>query len=76
VRSYHPSWAPTLGLSYVATADRSGPLRPEPGQHAAWQPLDVDWRSYFADDPVRLRRYAAAARENLRPSAQEHHGSG
>jgi 8-oxo-dGTP diphosphatase len=37
VRSYHPDWPATLGLSYVAIADSGLPLKPEHGQPAAWR---------------------------------------
>ena len=63
VRSYGPGWAPTLGLSYAAVCDLSVPLRPEPGQHAAWTPLAEPWRSSFADDRARMCAYAEAARD-------------
>lgn len=58
VRSYHPDWAPTLGLSYAAIGDRDAVLRAEPGQPASWMPLDSDWPSYFADEPDLIRGHA------------------
>lgn len=58
VRTYHPNWTPTLGLSYVAIGDRDVPLRPEDGQPAAWVPLAGDWRGYFPDDPELIRGHA------------------
>jgi 8-oxo-dGTP diphosphatase len=39
VRSYRPGWAPTLGLAYAASADRSRPLAWESHQPAEWVPL-------------------------------------
>jgi 8-oxo-dGTP diphosphatase len=62
VRSYRSDWAPTLGISYVAIADMSSPLRPEPGQRAAWTPLTEGWRSSFPDDPSRIRAYSGVLR--------------
>lgn len=47
VRSYHPEWPPTLGLSYAAVIDASVTLRPEAGQAAAWTRLDLPWDSAF-----------------------------
>lgn len=58
VRSYHPDWTATLGLSYAAIVDRAAALVAEPGQPAAWMNLDRDWESYFANDPSRIRRHA------------------
>jgi 8-oxo-dGTP diphosphatase len=39
VRSYRPSWAPTLGLAYAARADLASPLTWESHQPAEWVPL-------------------------------------
>lgn len=58
VRSYHLDWSVTLGLSYAAIVDASTKLVAEPGQTAAWMSLDVDWDSYFSDDPHRIRWHA------------------
>jgi 8-oxo-dGTP diphosphatase len=58
VRSYHPDWPATLGLSYVAIADSGLPLRPEHGQPAAWTSLEDPWESYFPEDPSRIRQHA------------------
>lgn len=59
VRSYHPDWPPTLGLSYAAVVDPRVTLRPEPGQAAAWTPLDREWVSAFPEDVDRMRDYVA-----------------
>ena len=59
VRSYHPDWSPTLGLSYAAIGDAAAPLVPEPGQPAAWTPVASDWASYFPEDSARIRWHAA-----------------
>lgn len=57
VRSYHPDWAPTLGLSYAAIVDRSLPVNGESHQPAAWIPLSRDWKGSFPEDRLRIRRY-------------------
>jgi 8-oxo-dGTP diphosphatase len=57
VRSYHPDWPATLGLSYAAIIDRAAPLVAEAGQPAAWTELDSDWHGYFPDDPARIRQH-------------------
>lgn len=59
VRSYHPDWKATMGLSYVAVIDRRTPLTPEKGQPAAWQRLDEPWQGWFPEDRLRMRQYAA-----------------
>jgi 8-oxo-dGTP diphosphatase len=58
VRSYHPDWPVTLGLSYTAVVDAAAPLVAEAGQPAAWMRLDDAWESYFPDDPSRIRQHA------------------
>jgi 8-oxo-dGTP diphosphatase len=58
IRSYHPDWPATLGLSYAAVVDPSAPLRGEPGQAVAWTSLDQPWASAFPDDIDRMRAYA------------------
>jgi len=58
VRSYHPDWSATLGLSYAALVDASCPLLAESGQPVAWTALDQDWASFFPDDRPRIRRHA------------------
>lgn len=58
VRSYHPEWTVTLGLSYAAIADCSSPLTPEDGQPAAWTRLVEQWDSFFSEDPRRIRWHA------------------
>ncbi|MFJ7629211.1 NUDIX hydrolase [Streptomyces sp. NPDC097595] len=58
VRSYHPRWPATLGLSYVAIVDSSTPLNAESGQPAAWTPLHEDWAGCFPEDPSRIRAHA------------------
>lgn len=72
VRSYHPDWPPTLGLSYAAIADPSWPLRPEDGQAAAWTSLAEPWASAFPDDIDRMRTYIAWLRTHDDPSVQDH----
>jgi len=67
VRSYHPDWPATLGLSYAAIGDIAAPLAAEQGQPAAWVPLDRDWDSYFPDDPDRIRRHAQWLASSGRP---------
>ncbi len=57
IRSYHPDWPATLGLSYATTADPARPLRPEVGQAVAWVPLAQGWDSAFPDDVDRMRAY-------------------
>ncbi|MFE7213294.1 NUDIX domain-containing protein [Streptomyces sp. NPDC057611] len=59
IRSYHPDWPVTLGLSYAAVIDAATPLVAEAGQPVAWMPLDEGWESYFPDDPSRIRQHAA-----------------
>ncbi|MFD5059031.1 MULTISPECIES: NUDIX domain-containing protein [unclassified Streptomyces] len=63
VRSYHPEWPTTLGLSFVAIVDAAKPLAPESGQPAAWTPLDEDWASYFPEDASRVRQHARWLRD-------------
>ena len=58
VRSYSRDWSPTLGLSYAAIVDVSTPLVEESGQPLAWTRLDLDWDSFFHDDPSRIRWHA------------------
>jgi 8-oxo-dGTP diphosphatase len=58
VRSYHPRWPVTLGLSYAAIADLAAPLVGEPGQPVAWTNLDHHWESCFPDDQTRIRQHA------------------
>ncbi|WP_234011923.1 MULTISPECIES: NUDIX hydrolase [unclassified Streptomyces] len=63
VRSYHPRWPATLGLSYAAIVDSGTPLHAESGQPAAWMPLNEDWDSCFPEDPSRIRAHARWLRE-------------
>jgi len=65
VRSYHPEWPATLGLSYAAIVDAGMPLTAESGQPAAWMSLEEDWDSYFPEDPSRIRQHARFLREAL-----------
>jgi 8-oxo-dGTP diphosphatase len=58
VRSYHPDWPATLGLSYAAVADPALPLIPEPAQPAAWTSLAHPWPSAFPDDRARITAHA------------------
>jgi 8-oxo-dGTP diphosphatase len=50
VRSYHPDWSPTLGLSYAAVTEISTLLTPEEDQPVAWVALDQGWKSVFSED--------------------------
>ncbi len=59
VRSFRPDWPVTISVSYAAVADAAYPLTAEPGQPAAWTPLDRDWESYFPDDAIRMRQWVA-----------------
>ncbi|WLW58106.1 NUDIX domain-containing protein [Streptomyces sp. YU58] len=59
VRSYHPDWPATMGVSYLAVLDRRTPLAPEQGQPAAWRRLDEPWQGWFPEDRLRMRRCAA-----------------
>jgi 8-oxo-dGTP diphosphatase len=60
VRSFHPDWPVTLGLSYATIAGAKVQLAPEDGQPVGWWDLrDDGWASYFPDDPDRLRAHAA-----------------
>lgn len=58
VRSYHPDWAATAGISYVAVVDRRTPLVAEVGQPAAWHRLDEPWQGWFSGDRPRMRQCA------------------
>ncbi|MFE7033304.1 NUDIX domain-containing protein [Streptomyces sp. NPDC057621] len=58
VRSYHPDWSATAGISYVAVVDRRTPLAPEADQPAVWHRLDEPWQGWFADDRLRMRQCA------------------
>jgi len=58
IRSYHPAWPATLGLSYAAIVDPSERLRGEAGQAVCWMPLSETWVSVFPDDINRMRAYA------------------
>lgn len=58
VRSYHPDWPVTLGLSYAAIVDAAVPLVAEAGQPVAWKRLDEDWEGYFPEDLSRIRQHA------------------
>jgi len=58
VRTYHPDWSPTLGLSYAAVVPAALPLRGEDGQAAAWKSLAHGWESTFPDDVARMARLA------------------
>ena len=59
VRSYHPNWPATLGLSYVAVVETFIPVVAEPAQQVSWTPLAQPWMSSFADDRARIGNYAA-----------------
>lgn len=57
VRSYRWGWDSSLGLSYVATIDRTLPLSWEDGQPAAWVCLEHDWETVFPEDRDRIREH-------------------
>lgn len=59
VRSYHPDWSVTLGLSYAVVVDPVSQVAGEDGQPLAWKPLGDAWESVFADDRDRMLGYAA-----------------
>nr|WP_239091859.1 NUDIX hydrolase [Streptomyces sp. SID14478] len=58
VRSYHPNWPVTAGLSYVTVIDRRTQLASESGQPAAWHRLDEPWQGWFPDDRLRMKQCA------------------
>lgn len=59
VRSYHPGYPVTLGLSYATVVDAATPFVAEDGQPVAWTRLDEGWESCFPDDLLRIRQHAA-----------------
>jgi 8-oxo-dGTP diphosphatase len=61
VRSYHPAWPLTLGLTYAAFAELDAPLVAEDAQTVEWKLLDERWTSSFPDDIERIRRYVKRA---------------
>jgi 8-oxo-dGTP diphosphatase len=63
-RSYHPAWPRSLGFSYAAITSRDLPLRPEPGQAAAWWALSSRWRSTFPASRGQMARHAAWLRRH------------
>jgi 8-oxo-dGTP diphosphatase len=63
VRSYHPEWAATLGVTFLEVIDRRTKLTPEAGQPAAWLSLDEAWQGWFAEDRLRMRQCADRLRE-------------
>jgi 8-oxo-dGTP diphosphatase len=71
VRSYHPDWSVTLGLSYAAIVDSALPLAEEDEQPAAWTPLDETWETYFPDDISRIRQHATWLRSRASRLADE-----
>ncbi|MFJ2259164.1 NUDIX domain-containing protein [Streptomyces sp. NPDC087844] len=58
VRSYHPDWPATAGISYVAVVDRRTRLAAEGDQPAVWHRLDEPWQGWFSDDRPRMRQCA------------------
>lgn len=58
VRSYHPDWPVTLGLTYAAVIGTETHLTAEPAQPAEWHSLDIGWESSFRDDRERMVAYA------------------
>ena len=63
VRSYHPEWAATLGLSYAGVVDARRPITSERGQPARWTRLADTWSSSFPEDRERMLRYLAVRRD-------------
>ena len=59
VRSYHPDWARTLGLSYVAFVEPEARLVGEPDQPVEWRWLSDPWESYFPADRQRMLQYVS-----------------
>ncbi len=58
VRSYHPTWSATAGISYLAVIEQQTPLKSEKGQPAAWHRLDESWRGWFSGDRLRMKQCA------------------
>lgn len=58
LRSYHPDWSATAGISYVVVVDQQTPLTPEEGQPASWWRLDQPWQGWFSSDRLRMKEYA------------------
>ncbi|MCX4885644.1 MULTISPECIES: NUDIX domain-containing protein [unclassified Streptomyces] len=58
VRSYHPDWSATVGVTFLEVLDRRTGLTPEEGQPAAWLPLDEPWQGWFAEDRLLMRQCA------------------
>ncbi|WP_328432528.1 NUDIX hydrolase [Streptomyces sp. NBC_00453] len=56
VRSYHPDWSATVGVTFVEVLDRRTKLTPEEGQPAAWLPLNQPWQGWFSDDRLLMRQ--------------------
>ena len=58
VRSYHPDWAATVGVTFIQVVDRRTELMPEEGQPADWLSLDEPWQGWFPEDRLRMQRCA------------------
>ncbi|MFF5369486.1 NUDIX domain-containing protein [Streptomyces sp. NPDC013187] len=58
VRSYHPTWSATAGISYLAVVDQRPKPKSESGQPAAWHRLDEPWQGWFSDDRLRMKQCA------------------
>lgn len=58
VRSYHPEWAATLGVTFIEVTDSRTELTPEEGQPADWLSLDEAWQGWFPEDRHRMKRCA------------------
>jgi 8-oxo-dGTP diphosphatase len=56
VRSYHPDWSATLGVTFLEVIDRRTELTPEEGQPAVWLPLDEAWDGWFSEDRLRMKQ--------------------
>lgn len=55
VRSYHPDWPSTLGISYAAILDADATeVIGERDQPLEWMPLAQHWESGFQDDRHRI----------------------
>lgn len=66
VRSYHPEWAATLGVTFIEVTDSRTELTPEEGQPADWLSLDEAWQGWFPEDRHRMKRCAQWLGEHSR----------
>ncbi|WP_323377694.1 NUDIX hydrolase [Streptomyces cyaneochromogenes] len=66
VRSYHPTWSATAGISYLAVVDQRTQLTSESGQPTAWHRLDEPWQGWFSDDRLRMKQCALWLGEGIK----------